>query len=173
MTSKGEPFFLLTPIRGTVRLHSPCAATAFSFIFFKRYLLVSLSQDVFPGKLSIFSKIHHGQSAECPALKVALLFLLVTVLGRLVLHPVHSVWVAMGSSLSLCTSAFLPALTKITTGNHTTGKSVICCLTTGWAGSELGKEWSFFDPTHAIDLIYCKARTGQNVSSPLEQERNQ
>lgn len=102
-------FFLLTPIRGTVRLHSP-------FIFW-RSLLVSQSQEVFWCRLSFFNEIHPSQSAEFLVLPVALLFLLVTVLSRFVLYPVHSLWVVMDSSMSLYTTAFSSALT-ITIGNN-------------------------------------------------------
>ena len=157
MTDESEPFFLLIAVTRAVRLHSPCVAATCSFIFW-RSLLASLLQEVFPGKLSIFSQIHPSQSAECLALKVALLFLLVTVLGRLLLLPVNSLWVAMDSSAPLCTSAFLPALTKIITGNNTMAKPVTCFLTMRRAVSEPGKEWWFFwpYPYHWPDLLQIK-----------------
>lgn len=105
-----------------------------------------------------------------PGLNVVLPFLIV--LGSFMLLLMHSLWVATDASVSLCSSAFLPALRKIIAGNNTAGKPVISFLTMGWAGSELGKEWWLFDPTHTINLIYCKSRTEQNIS-PLEQEKNQ
>lgn len=169
MTGKGEPFFLLTPIRGAVRLHSPFVEAAFSLVF-PISPQASLLQEVFPGRLSILCKIHPGQFAECLVLNVVLPFLIV--LGRFMLLLMHSLWVVMDASVSLCSSAFLPALRKIIAGNNTAGKPVISFLTMGWAGSELGKEWWLFDPTHTINLIYCKSRTEQNIS-PLEQEKNQ
>lgn len=101
--------------------------------------------------LSILNEINPSQSAEFLARQVSLLFLLVTVLSRLVRYPVHSLGVVMDSSMSLYTSAFLSALT-IVRGNNSALKQLICFLSMGWAGSKLGKEWCFFDPTHTIDL---------------------